>query len=96
MRAPMWTPQEIELGKELLDRVASQDECWKLLGRTRQAIRDKLRRVEFDESVKNGLIAAGRVIVPDSVIEDRNRRLMARKSLTGMLMGDPEPNRQRL
>jgi hypothetical protein len=36
--------------------------------------------------------------VPPEVMEDRNRRLMARyqMDLTGMLCGDPEPGRVRL
>ena len=32
-----------------------------------------------------------KTIVPDSVIEDRNRRLMASRDLTARLMGDPAP-----
>jgi hypothetical protein len=34
--------------------------------------------------------------IPDEVWDDRNRRLMAQRSLTAMLCGDPEPGRVRL
>lgn len=33
--------------------------------------------------------------IPPEVIEDRNQRYLAPRSLTAILMGDPEPNRRR-
>ena len=37
-----------------------------------------------------------RITVPDHVLADRERRLMAERSLTAAFFGDPEPNRVRL
>lgn len=93
----LWTPQETELAIQLLDDGADDERCQAVLGRTLQGCRDRIRHCKdsFGNIRKSGFSVSNNS-VPQSVIEDRNRRLMARKSLTGMLMGDPEPNRQRL
>lgn len=84
-----WTAQEIEVAARLVADNASEQICQATLGRTRQACRDKLRRSQK-------FVSPPKMQVPDHVLDDRNRRLMAGKSLTGWLMGDPEPNRARL
>ena len=40
-------------------------------------------------------VLVDKIDVPETVIEERNQRLMAPRSLTAILMGDPEPNRRR-
>lgn len=93
-----WTAQETELAEKLIAENATEEMCQAILGRTRQACADRLRRAtdSFGNIQKSGFTLEARVSIPPEVVNDRNKRLMARKSLTAQLMGDPEPGRARL
>lgn len=86
----LWTPQETELAIQLMDEGADDAKCQAILGRSRQGCKDRIRHCKdsFGNIKKSGYSVSTKEI-PQAVIDDRNRRLMARKSLTGMLMGDP-------
>lgn len=89
--------QETELhGLRFKDKLAIS-EISRLLDRSMQAISTKLERMRHGRTrivhfEKNNI----RFVIPQACIEDRNRRSMAAKSLTAILMGDPEPGRARL
>lgn len=94
----MWSAQETELAEKLIRERASEATFQELLGRTRQACRDRMRRLEDTYGrFRCAGPAVPKIKVPDSVIEDRNRRLMSRSemSVTAIAFGDPEPTRQR-
>jgi hypothetical protein len=93
-----WTAQETELAEKLIAENASEEACQAMLGRSRQACADRLRRAKdsFGNAERSGFIVEQKISIPPQVLEDRNRRLMAQKSLTAVLMGDPEENRRRL
>jgi predicted ATP-dependent Lon-type protease len=97
-----WTAQETELAERLVADNSSDKICIELLGRTRQACFDRVRRMRNKESgISNAvghMVDINYVKVPPEVIEDRNRRLMERYAmdLTAQLMHDPEPSRRRV
>ena len=98
----IWTPQESELARRLVNERASDNVCQLLLGRTRQACRDRVNRIANKgagiTNATNHSVDTNFTKIPPEVIEDRNRRLMARSQmdLTAILMNDPEPGRSRL
>lgn len=85
---PEWTEEETELAKRLMRANASDEEFWAAVGRSKKVAVQRLDRQRYRASIDKRPMPST-MKVPESVIEDRNRRLMARKSLTGMLMGDP-------
>ena len=94
----LWTAQETELAEQLVSENAKNEIFQTLLGRSGQACRDRLSRVRvasLDRSNTGNKFANGlpSMKVPAHVIEDRNRRLMARMQmdLTGIMCGDPVP-----
>lgn len=99
-RSKIWTAQETELAEKLVAEKASDQVCQSLLGRTRQACKDRLSRVVNKQngisSAVNHYVSGYSVKVPPEVLHDRERRLMAPRSLTAILMGDPETGRVRL
>jgi hypothetical protein len=98
----LWTPQESELARRLINERASDNVCQLLLDRTRQACRDRVNRIaDKDAGITNATnhsVDTKFTKIPPEVIEDRNRRLNARMEmdLTGLFCGDPEPCRERL
>lgn len=93
-----WSSQETELAEKLVMERAPEEVFQQLLGRTRQACRDRLRRLDSGiGKFRDAGPPVPKIIVPPEVIEDRNRRLMARHlmSLAAQIMGDPEPGRRR-
>jgi hypothetical protein len=90
--ARQWTAEETELALKLLRDNASDATIRSTIGRTKFACYDRLKRIgrPFSEPT------APQINVPDYVLEDRNRRWMAPRSLTAVIFGDPEPNRVRL
>ena len=97
MRGTIWDAQQTELAEILIANGSGDDVCMALLGRTRTACFDRIRRVRNKQAGISS--AVGHTVdnvythVPREVLEDRNNRLMARMrmDLTGMLMGDPIP-----
>ena len=87
-----WTAQETELAEKLIAENATNPIFQSLLGRSKQACRDRISRVnnsnrgDVGPSFANGLPPMN---IPAHVIEDRNKRLMAQRSITSLLMGDP-------
>ena len=97
MRGISWDAQQTELAEILIAEGADDDVCMARIGRTRGACFDRVRRVKNKEAgVSN---ATGHIVdnvytrVPPEVLDDRNKRLMARylMDLTGVMMGDPIP-----
>jgi hypothetical protein len=91
-----WTAQETELAQSLIAQGASDEMFRSLMGRTKKCAESRLRRVNdhsfgMIKAISNHYAGEGNIKVPPEVIEDRNRRLMARMQmdLTGALMNDP-------
>ena len=95
MRAP-WSAQQVEQAKMLCEQKASEELFVRLTGHSKKAAYNKLNRARYSHAVGHYVMTETRISVPDDVIEDRNRRLMAQKSLTATLLGDPEPGRAKL
>jgi len=95
MRAP-WSAQQIEQAKMLYEQRASEELFVRLTGHSKKAAYNKLNRSRYSHAVGHYVMTDTRISVPDDVWEDRNRRLMAQKSLTAQLLGDPEDCRRRL
>lgn len=76
-KGDLWTPQEIELAQSLIKQRATNEVFLKLLGRPKETCRNKLYRVQFPSAVHH--YAGEKIKIPDQVIEDRNRRLMAQQ-----------------
>ena len=93
-KGEVWTAQQIELAQDLVRRKANDVVFMKLLGTPKKTAQNKLYRMQFPLSVNH--YVDSRISVPEEVWEDRNRRLMAQKSLTATLLGDPEPGRAKL
>jgi len=85
-----WTREEVALAEALVARDASDDECMAAIGRNRNACYVKLMRWP-DQQGKTFRMPrlAPQEKAPDHVFEDRNRRLMAPRDLTGTFFGDP-------
>lgn len=90
---PEWTDEETKIAEQLIKRHAKNDEFLATIGRSKTVAKQRLDRVRYHTGVEN---RSSLMKVPDHVLEDRNRRLMARKSLTAAICGDPEDCRQRL
>lgn len=60
--------------------------------RKRQRERRKSQRKEY--TINH--VVEPRIVVPAEVLEDRERRHAAPRSLTALILGDPEPGRARL
>lgn len=81
-----WTAQEVELAEQLIAAGADEATCPNLLGRTKQACRDRMRRV----SSAVGHEVSVKLNIPPEVWDERNRRLMAApRDLTGAMFNDP-------
>lgn len=93
----IWTDSETALAREMLDRDAPDAEFMPALGRTKNATRARINRVNFRATMWS---PEGKFVpytkVPPHVAEDRIARQSAVKSLTASLMGDPEPMRSAL
>lgn len=87
-----WTPEEIVLARKLLNEKAPKTAFQEQLNRTRQACLDKVTRMDGNKDSKPAMA----LVVPPEVIEDRVKRLMAPRSLTAFLMGDPAPHQSAL
>jgi hypothetical protein len=85
-----WTAQEDELARTLLRQRAKNEIFVQLLGRSKRTAECRMHRLGAPASkIKESGFYVSRISVPEEVIEDRNRRLMAGKSLTGWICGDP-------
>lgn len=89
-RFRLWSAQETELAVQLMSEGADNAKCLATLGRTRQACKDRIRHCrDAAGNIDTSGISISVMNIPPHVLEDRNRRLMAPKTLTAMLMGDP-------
>ena len=85
-----WTPREDQLARTLVALRASNELFIARLGRDKKAALCRLSRLDMEMGkIKESGFYVRRISVPEEVIEDRNRRLMAGKSLTGWICGDP-------
>ena len=97
MKGKSWNAQQTELAETLIADGATDDVFLALLGRSKRACLDHMRRVMNRNAGISD--ATGPIVdnvytrVPPEVLEDRNRRLMARMQmdLTGQICGDPIP-----
>jgi hypothetical protein len=91
---PDWTTEETELAEQLIKRNAKNDEFLAAVGRSKLVAKQRIDRIRFRDGIDKRPIAP-KMKIPAEVIDDRNRRLMARleMSLTGLLMGDPPEKR---
>lgn len=90
----LWTAQETELAEKLIFDGASDAVCRSLLGKSRQACRDRVIRAQNQrEGISNAVnhYVNTRIDIPPEVEADRDRRLLAQRSLTATLLGDPAP-----
>lgn len=91
MKRPHWTDAETEIAYGLVDRRATDEECWATVGRGRMAC---VARVERMRSAANrltaGPVSEGPRRIPDGVAREALARAYAGpRDLTGALMGDP-------
>jgi hypothetical protein len=95
--AKFWTSQETELAEKLLKENASNELCLAMLGKTKKACLHRVWRARRDEVNRRSRVAPRPYvqetkIIPQELIEERNRRLTAPRSLTSIICGDPPPN----
>lgn len=85
-----WTDEETEIARELVKRDAHDREFRSAVGRSKTAAKARLDRV-LHRSVIDKRANPSNVLfkIPVEVIEERERRLKAQRSLTAILMGDP-------
>ena len=97
-RVRKWTKQDIETARRLFEEKAPHEEFIRLLGRTRNGCFAKMDRLRQLSVRRQGVIppVQSAPTIPPEVIEDAIRRASAPRSLTAILMGDPEVNRVRL
>lgn len=88
-----WTEQQTKIAEQLMRIHAHDREFRRLIGKSKKCASDRLNRVRFGRNGKRmKMPTAGRVDhIPDSVLEERNKRLMARyeMDLTAITFGDP-------
>ena len=86
-----WTVEELELARQMLAARAKDSEFRSRLGRSMKAAKT---RILYDASSAERYLMADlypRPLVPDELLEDRDRRASARLSLTARFCGDPPP-----
>ena len=102
-----WTPEEDEIGRRLLEEDASKAEFLENLGRTKKAASGHFSYVEHRAMVlrRRREVPAGRgptrqVTIADApsivIVNDEQRQLVAPRSLTSEVFGDPPPGRSAL
>lgn len=92
-----WTYRDDDWLAELVTQGMGNTEIGKTMGRARQVIQRK-RSGEYglSDRAKHRVIddADFKIVIPDEVIADRDRRLALQpRDLTALLMGDPVENR---
>jgi hypothetical protein len=89
MAGIQWTDEEIKLGRQLLAAKAKDSEFRSRLGRSKVAAQTRI--LYNATSVERYLLTElyPRPVVPDELLEDRDRRAAAPLSLTAWLCGDP-------
>lgn len=111
MRPNLWTEVDTLMARRMLARKATDEEFLKVLGRTKSAAfsriqwldcpmyRDRKAERKRRERAKNPVaklrMSRGRTI-PDGVLEDRDRRNLAPRSITAFVFGDPAPGHSAL
>lgn len=91
-----WTERETAVAATLLSRGASEQEFIAELGRTKICAKARIDRVQFRDSLAKRAQEPSYTKAPAHLFEERAERLRATKSLTAILMGDPEPSRSAL
>jgi hypothetical protein len=96
-----WTPEEDRTALSMIDNGFTYQAIGECINRTVPAIKGHIRYLRLtpeQRAEENGTrnwelrnTTSVKITIPESVIEDRNRRLMAARDLTGVLMGDPAP-----
>lgn len=88
-----WTPEQIILAGELIDRRASNEDCLAAVGRSYAGCYAKIDRIRYgDRRAKYAPDlhrTEPRPDVPNHVIEDAIRRQKAARSITALICGDP-------
>jgi hypothetical protein len=102
-----WTPGEDEIGRRLLEEHASEADFLEKLGRTKEVARKHFYYVEHRAMVlrRRGEVPIRRgptqlmtmANAPSiAMMDDAQRQLVAPRSLTSELFGDPPPGRSAL
>lgn len=93
-----WTKEEDEIARQLLASNAPDSAFRSTIGRTRESAKSRMERERFKAFMKDRpkLASVPSKVIPDEVWLDLERRMKAPRSLTAILMGDPEPGRRRL
>jgi hypothetical protein len=89
MSASKWTPETIALLERRLNEGASVGDIAKELGRQRSIVSAKAYYLRNNEKGRPGAGNVCAVNVPPDRWEDRDRRLSAPQTLTGVMFGDP-------
>jgi hypothetical protein len=99
----LWTPEEDEIGRRLFEEHASEAEFLERLGRTKEVAGKHFYYVDHRAMV---LRRRGEAPVPrgpakanapsNAMMDDAQRQLVAPRSLTSELFGDPQPGRSAL
>jgi len=84
-----WTNEQIERARQLIADKADRSVFPGLTGHTFEQARMKMMRVRVQQRAAAMEPPPSLVVVPDEVIEERARRQIAPRDLTGVLMGDP-------
>jgi hypothetical protein len=102
-----WTPEEDEIGRRLFEEHASEAEFLEKLGRTKEVAGKHFYYVEHRAMVlrRRGEVPVRRGPTPQvtmadapskAMMDNAQRRLVAPRSLTSELFGDPTPGRSAL
>jgi hypothetical protein len=101
-----WTPEEDEIGRQLLVKHASETEFLEKLGRTKKVVRLHFYYVERRAAVLRrrreapvGRKHARQVTIasaPNIAIANDSQRQLVARSLTSEFFGDPQPGRSAL
>jgi hypothetical protein len=91
-----WTKEQTDLAREMLARNAPNAEFWDALGRSKFAARDRMAREAFKAYRANWKAPVDLSLkTPPEVLADLESRKRSQRSLTAIILGDPEPCRRR-
>jgi hypothetical protein len=96
LRRSSWQDQDEAELKRLSGEGKKPSEIAAIMGRSIPAVEAKLFRMRNYAPRVHHERASPATVVSQSALDDRNRRMMAQRSLTAQFFGDPEPGRSAL
>lgn len=94
-----WTAEQTELARKMLARFAPEHEFRAAFGKSKAAAKDRVHRenIKLARARKPPIRVQSETSlgIPSEVLADLETRKHSQRSLTAILMGDPEPARRR-